>query len=67
VEVGALPQLLAKQHVVRSARHIRGIEHFVGSLTNEPGMVPDGTIQLLPNHEVRLARREALEQIAGGF
>jgi CRP/FNR family transcriptional regulator len=27
----------------------------------------DGTIQLLPNHEVRLARREALEQIAGGF
>lgn len=27
----------------------------------------DGTIQLLPNHEVRLARREALEEIAGGF
>lgn len=27
----------------------------------------DGTIQLLPNHEVKLARRDALEEIAGGF
>jgi CRP/FNR family transcriptional regulator len=27
----------------------------------------DGTIQLLPNHQVKLAAREALEEIAGGF
>ena len=27
----------------------------------------DGTIQLLPNHQVKLARRDALEEIAGGF
>jgi len=27
----------------------------------------DGTIQLLPNHQVKLAQREALEDIAGGF
>jgi len=27
----------------------------------------DGTIQLLPNHQVKLAKRQALEEIAGGF
>jgi len=27
----------------------------------------DGVIQLLPNHQVKLAQREALEDIAGGF
>jgi CRP/FNR family transcriptional regulator len=27
----------------------------------------DGTIQLLPNHQVKLAARDALEEIAGGF
>ena len=27
----------------------------------------DGIIQLLPNHQVKLAKREALDEIAGGF